>query len=55
MLDSREEERVQSFWKENNIYRKVKEKNRGKEHFFFMDGPPTPRGGYTWVPLGTRS
>ena len=44
MLDSREEERVQSFWKENNIYRKVKEKNRGKERFFFMDGPPYATG-----------
>jgi isoleucyl-tRNA synthetase len=35
-------EEVEKFWKENNIYEKVK--NRGDKKFFFVDGPPYTTG-----------
>jgi len=34
------EEEVMKFWEENEIYKKIKEKNRGKTKFYFLDGPP---------------
>ena len=44
MLSNEEEKRIQAFWEENNIYRKVKEKRKGGTPFFFMDGPPYATG-----------
>ncbi len=38
------EKEVLDFWQKNEIYRKVKEKNRGKEKFYFLDGPPYTSG-----------
>ncbi|HIP74336.1 MAG TPA: isoleucine--tRNA ligase [Euryarchaeota archaeon] len=38
------EEEVRSFWENNKIYEKAKEKSRGGEPFFFMDGPPYATG-----------
>ncbi len=38
------EEEVLNFWKENNIYEKVKEKNSSGELFNSVDGPPYPTG-----------
>ncbi|HID08755.1 TPA: hypothetical protein EYP13_00845, partial [Candidatus Micrarchaeota archaeon] len=38
------EEEVLSFWEENRIYEKAKEKNRGGKPFFFMDVPPYATG-----------
>ena len=36
------EEKVLEFWKGNNIFEKVKEKNRGsKKYYAFLDGPIT--------------
>jgi len=29
-----------NFWNENDIYKKVKNKNKGKQKFYFLDGPP---------------
>ncbi|HLI45895.1 MAG TPA: isoleucine--tRNA ligase [Geobacterales bacterium] len=34
------EEEVIRFWNDNDIYRKIKEKNKGKKKFYFLDGPP---------------
>lgn len=38
------ESKILNFWKENNIYEKVKEKNKGNETFNHIDGPPYPTG-----------
>jgi len=38
------------FWKKHNIYEKAKERNKGKEKFYFLDGPPYTSGK---VHLGT--
>jgi isoleucyl-tRNA synthetase len=34
------EEEVFKLWETNEIYKKIKEKNKGKEKFYFLDGPP---------------
>jgi isoleucyl-tRNA synthetase len=44
------EENVKQFWKDNNVYNKVKAKNIGKKRFYFLDGPPYTNGK---VHLGT--
>ncbi len=44
MMTNKEEERVQRFWEENEIYKKAKEKRMGGKPFFFMDGPPYATG-----------
>ncbi len=44
------EEAMLSFWKEQRIYEKVKERLRGKQPFYFLDGPPYTSGK---VHLGT--
>jgi isoleucyl-tRNA synthetase len=45
MHDHRKSEKeVLEFWKKGGIYAKVKEKNRGKETFYFCDGPPYATG-----------
>lgn len=38
------EKEVLAFWKENEIFEKSVEKNKGKESFNFYDGPPTANG-----------
>ncbi len=38
------ESSIASFWEENQIYQKVKDKNKGKEKFYFLDGPPYTSG-----------
>jgi len=38
------EKEVLDFWQKNEIYRKVKEKNKGKAKFYFLDGPPYTSG-----------
>ncbi len=38
------EKDVIAFWKENKIFEKSIEKNKGKESFSFYDGPPTANG-----------
>jgi isoleucyl-tRNA synthetase len=44
------EPEILKFWEERKIYEKAKEKNRGKKHFYFLDGPPYTSGK---VHLGT--
>ena len=44
------EPEVLDFWKKHNIYEKAKEKNKGKNKFYFLDGPPYTSGK---VHLGT--
>ncbi len=38
------EEEILKFWKENNIYGKSREKNKGNDTFYLMDGPPYATG-----------
>jgi len=38
------EERITDFWKKEKMYEKVKEKNKGREKFYFCDGPPYATG-----------
>jgi isoleucyl-tRNA synthetase len=38
------EKEVLSFWKRNNIYRKVKLSRKGRKVFYFADGPPYATG-----------
>ena len=35
------EEAILAFWKENNIFEKTVEKNKGQKEFVFYEGPPT--------------
>ncbi|MBI2542057.1 isoleucine--tRNA ligase [Candidatus Woesearchaeota archaeon] len=44
------EPEILEFWKKHEIYRKAKEKNKGKQKFYFLDGPPYTSGK---VHLGT--
>lgn len=46
------EEMVAVYWKENEIYKKVKEKNKGKRKFYFLDGPPYPSSNVIHVGTG---
>jgi len=34
------EEEVFKYWETNQIYKKIKEKNKGVKKFYFLDGPP---------------
>ncbi|PIT85052.1 isoleucine--tRNA ligase [Candidatus Micrarchaeota archaeon CG10_big_fil_rev_8_21_14_0_10_45_29] len=38
------EENILSYWKKNQIYKKIKERNASGEPFFFCDGPPYATG-----------
>lgn len=38
------EPEVETFWKENNIYQKAKEKGKNGKKFYFLDGPPYTSG-----------
>lgn len=54
MLDlNKNEEEILKYWKENHILKEVREKNRGKKPFYFLDGPPFVTGtlhpGQLWV------
>ncbi|MBI5871953.1 isoleucine--tRNA ligase [archaeon] len=46
------EKGILKFWEENNIYKKAKEKSKGKKTFFYLDGPPYTSGeihiGHAW-------
>ncbi|MCS7135063.1 MAG: isoleucine--tRNA ligase [Candidatus Aenigmarchaeota archaeon] len=44
------EESIKEFWKKNNIPEKVREKNKGKKKFYFLDGPPYATG---YIHIGT--
>jgi len=45
MYDHRKTEKdMLEFWEKNRIYEKAKEKNKGKETFYFCDGPPYATG-----------
>ena len=46
----KQEPEILKFWKDNKIYEKAKEKNKGKDKFYFLDGPPYTSGK---VHLGT--
>ena len=46
----KQEPETLNFWKENKIYEKASEKNKGREKFYFCDGPPYTSGK---VHLGT--
>ncbi len=41
---AKREEEVLDFWRENRVFEKSVEKNKGKEPFTFYDGPPTANG-----------
>ncbi|MFP4045601.1 MAG: isoleucine--tRNA ligase [Candidatus Aenigmatarchaeota archaeon] len=38
------EEEIKEYWKKNDIQSKAEEKNKGKEKYFFIDGPPYMSG-----------
>ncbi len=38
------EERILDDWERNNIFEKLRMKNRGNERFIFLEGPPTANG-----------
>jgi isoleucyl-tRNA synthetase len=38
------EEKVLGYWKEHDIYKKIKDRNMGKKKFYFLDGPPNAYG-----------
>jgi len=46
----KQEPEILKFWKDNKIYEKSKENNKGKKKFYFLDGPPYTSGK---VHLGT--
>ncbi len=38
------EPEILKYWEKNQIYQKVKERNKGKKKFYFLDGPPYTSG-----------
>jgi len=38
------EETTLKYWAKHNIYKKAKDKNKGKKKFYFLDGPPYTSG-----------
>jgi len=46
------EEDILKYWEVNDIYKKVKEKNKGKKKYYFLQGPPYTSGrlhiGHAW-------
>ncbi len=38
------EKEISEFWEKNRIYEKVRENNKGKKKFYFLDGPPYTSG-----------
>ena len=45
-----QEPEILKFWEDKRIYKKAKDKNKGKKSFYFLDGPPYTSGK---VHLGT--
>lgn len=41
---NKREQEIAEFWKENDIFKKSMEKNKGKPDYTFYDGPPTANG-----------
>ncbi|MEM3374768.1 MAG: isoleucine--tRNA ligase [Candidatus Woesearchaeota archaeon] len=39
-----DEEKILKFWEENKILEKAREKNKNKQKFYFLDGPPYTSG-----------
>lgn len=39
------EEEILEFWDEEKVYDKIRQQLRGKEKFYFLDGPPYPSSG----------
>ena len=46
------EEIVKKYWVENDIYLKVKNWNKGRKKFYFLDGPPYPSSNVIHVGTG---
>ena len=44
MYDVKIEDEVQQYWKEHDVYHKVKEKNKDGELWYFCEGPPYATG-----------
>ncbi len=46
------EQEILNYWKENNIYKKVRDSTKGKKPFYFLQGPPYTSGklhaGHAW-------
>ena len=46
------EPEVLTFWQKNKVVEKLRKRNKGKEHFYFLDGPPYTSGrihlGHAW-------
>jgi len=40
VYSSKIEEKINALWKKRNIIKKLSEKNKGKQKFYFLDGPP---------------
>lgn len=40
----KQEKEILKFWEDNKIHKKAKEKNKGEESFYFLDGPPYTSG-----------
>jgi isoleucyl-tRNA synthetase len=49
-LISEIEDEIKEFWKNEKLYHKIVEKNKGKKEFLFIDGPPYTTGA---IHLGT--
>lgn len=43
-MDKQREEEIARFWKENNIYQKIKKARSAGKKFYFLDGPPYATG-----------
>ena len=46
------EKSILAFWKRENVVEKLRERNKGGEKFYFLDGPPYTSGrihlGHAW-------
>jgi isoleucyl-tRNA synthetase len=49
-MDPKKEEEILKFWKERQVYKKVKKLCKGRKKFYFLDGPPYATGS---IHLGT--
>ncbi len=38
------ENKILNYWQENKVWENIKEKNKGKQKFYFLDGPPYTSG-----------
>jgi len=44
MRQSEMEKNILKYWEEQDVFQKLREKNRGKKRFVFLEGPPTANG-----------